>query len=81
MSSLKQLQHVMGEIVYFGYYCYLQQSVFRKNVFLTHTLLLFQSYRYNPTNISVIEWLGAYYIDSQFCEKAIQYFDRAAIIQ
>lgn len=41
----------------------------------------FQSYRYNPTNISVIEWLGAYYIDSQFCEKAIQYFERASIIQ
>ena len=41
----------------------------------------YDSYRYNPTNISVIEWLGAYYIDSQFCEKAVQYFERAAIIQ
>ncbi len=41
----------------------------------------YDSYRYNPTNISVIEWLGAYYIDSQYCEKAIQYFERAAIIQ
>ena len=41
----------------------------------------YDSYRYNPSNISVIEWLGAYYIDSQFCEKAIQYFERAAIIQ
>ncbi|KAI0213548.1 Intraflagellar transport 88 [Lamellibrachia satsuma] len=41
----------------------------------------YDSYRYNPSNISVIEWLGAYYIDSQFCEKAIQFFERAAVIQ
>ncbi|KAM5335166.1 intraflagellar transport protein 88 homolog isoform 4-T4 [Glossophaga mutica] len=40
-----------------------------------------QSYRYFPSNIEVIEWLGAYYIDTQFCEKAIQYFERAALIQ
>lgn len=46
-----------------------------------HYHFFFQSYRYNPSNISVIEWLGAYYIDSQFCEKAIQYFERASIIQ
>uniref|UniRef100_A0A674JC87 Intraflagellar transport protein 88 homolog n=1 Tax=Terrapene triunguis TaxID=2587831 RepID=A0A674JC87_9SAUR len=39
------------------------------------------SYRYFPSNIEVIEWLGAYYIDTQFCEKAIQYFERAALIQ
>uniref|UniRef100_A0A9J7Y3A8 Intraflagellar transport 88 homolog n=1 Tax=Cyprinus carpio carpio TaxID=630221 RepID=A0A9J7Y3A8_CYPCA len=42
---------------------------------------LFQSYRYFPSNISVIEWLGAYYIDTQFCEKAIQYFERTTLIQ
>uniref|UniRef100_A0A4W5MX70 Uncharacterized protein n=2 Tax=Hucho hucho TaxID=62062 RepID=A0A4W5MX70_9TELE len=36
-----------------------------------------QSLRYSPSNIDVIEWLGAYYIDTQFCEKAIQYFERA----
>ncbi|XP_076787054.1 intraflagellar transport protein 88 homolog isoform X5 [Arvicanthis niloticus] len=40
-----------------------------------------QSYRYFPSNIEVIEWLGAYYIDTQFCEKAIQYFERASLIQ
>ncbi|XP_064596903.1 intraflagellar transport protein 88 homolog isoform X2 [Liolophura sinensis] len=39
------------------------------------------SYRYFPSNIDVIEWLGAYYIDSQFCEKAIHYFERAALVQ
>ncbi|CAB1328871.1 unnamed protein product [Coregonus sp. 'balchen'] len=31
-----------------------------------------ESFRYFPSNIDVIEWLGAYYIDTQFCEKAIQ---------
>ncbi|KAK3569165.1 hypothetical protein QTP86_025989 [Hemibagrus guttatus] len=41
----------------------------------------FSSFRYFPSNIHVIEWLGAYYIDTQFCEKAIQYFERATLIQ
>lgn len=41
----------------------------------------YDSYRHLPSNIPVIEWLGAYYIDSQFCEKAIHYFERAAIVQ
>ncbi|XP_006822667.1 intraflagellar transport protein 88 homolog [Saccoglossus kowalevskii] len=41
----------------------------------------YESYRYFPSNIEIIEWLGAYYIDSQFCEKAIHYFERAAVIQ
>lgn len=40
-----------------------------------------QSFRYYPSNIDVIEWLGAYYIETQFCEKAIQYFERATLIQ
>ena len=40
-----------------------------------------QSYRYFPSNIEVIEWLGAYYIDAQFSEKAVSYFERAAIMQ
>ncbi|XP_064229601.1 intraflagellar transport protein 88 homolog isoform X6 [Aotus nancymaae] len=40
-----------------------------------------ESYRYFPCNIEVIEWLGAYYIDTQFWEKAIQYFERASLIQ
>ncbi|XP_071956523.1 intraflagellar transport protein 88 homolog isoform X2 [Antedon mediterranea] len=41
----------------------------------------YESYRYFPSNISIIEWLGAYFIDSQFVEKAIQFFERAAVIQ
>ncbi|CAJ0929151.1 unnamed protein product, partial [Ranitomeya imitator] len=40
-----------------------------------------ESYRYFPSNIEVIEWLGAYYIDKKFCEKAVKYFERAALIQ
>ncbi|XP_014020194.1 interleukin-17D isoform X2 [Salmo salar] len=42
--------------------------------------VLVQSLRYSPSNIDVIEWLGAYYIDTQFCEKAVQYFERATLI-
>uniref|UniRef100_A0A914XBJ9 Intraflagellar transport 88 n=1 Tax=Plectus sambesii TaxID=2011161 RepID=A0A914XBJ9_9BILA len=41
----------------------------------------YDSYRYFPSNIEVIEWLGAYYIDAQFSEKAVSYFERAAIMQ
>jgi len=41
----------------------------------------FDSYRYFPSNVEVIEWLGAYFIDSQLAEKAIGYFERAAIMQ
>ncbi|KAE8299755.1 Intraflagellar transport protein 88-like protein [Larimichthys crocea] len=41
----------------------------------------YESFRYYPSNIDVIEWLGAYYIETQFCEKAIQYFERATLIQ
>lgn len=41
----------------------------------------YDSYRYFPSNIAVIEWLGVYYIESQFPEKAVQYFERAAIVQ
>uniref|UniRef100_A0A665V1X7 Intraflagellar transport 88 homolog n=1 Tax=Echeneis naucrates TaxID=173247 RepID=A0A665V1X7_ECHNA len=40
----------------------------------------YESFRYFPSNIDVIEWLGAYYIETQFCEKAIQYFERATLI-
>uniref|UniRef100_A0A8D3A4Z0 Intraflagellar transport 88 homolog n=1 Tax=Scophthalmus maximus TaxID=52904 RepID=A0A8D3A4Z0_SCOMX len=40
-----------------------------------------ESFRYFPSNIDVIEWLGAYYIETQFCENAIQYFERATHIQ
>ncbi|KAK9537217.1 hypothetical protein VZT92_004852 [Zoarces viviparus] len=41
----------------------------------------YESFRYFPSNIDVIEWLGAYYIETMFCEKAIPYFERATLIQ
>uniref|UniRef100_A0A8C4WWF6 Intraflagellar transport 88 homolog n=1 Tax=Eptatretus burgeri TaxID=7764 RepID=A0A8C4WWF6_EPTBU len=40
----------------------------------------FESYRYFPAHMPVIEWLGASYINCQFYEEAIQYFERAAFI-
>ncbi|KAL7063131.1 hypothetical protein AAHC03_01776 [Spirometra sp. Aus1] len=41
----------------------------------------YDSFKYYPCNFEVIEWLGAYYIESQFCEKSITYFERAALMQ
>ncbi|XP_056633007.1 intraflagellar transport protein 88 homolog [Diorhabda sublineata] len=39
------------------------------------------SYRYYPANLSVIDWLGSYYIELQVVEKALVYFEKAAIMQ
>ncbi|VDM08134.1 unnamed protein product [Wuchereria bancrofti] len=41
----------------------------------------YDSYRYFPSNISTIEWLGAYYIDAQYPEKAAIYFEKASIME
>ncbi|CAI4226801.1 unnamed protein product [Auanema sp. JU1783] len=41
----------------------------------------YDSYRYFPSNIKIIEWLGAYYIETQFSEKALLYFEKASIMQ
>ena len=41
----------------------------------------FQAFKYFPSNISTISWLGAYYIDAQFVEKAMHYFEKAALVQ
>lgn len=51
------------------------------NLIFNIACVALQSFRYFPSNIEVIEWLGAYYIETQFCEKAIQYFERATLIQ
>ena len=40
-----------------------------------------EAYRYFPGNLSTLEWMGAYYIESQFPEKAIQYFKKASAVQ
>uniref|UniRef100_A0A8C6LGF7 Intraflagellar transport 88 n=1 Tax=Nothobranchius furzeri TaxID=105023 RepID=A0A8C6LGF7_NOTFU len=39
-----------------------------------------ESFRLFPCKIDVIEWLGVHYIESQFFEKATQYFERATLI-
>ncbi|XP_066250634.1 intraflagellar transport protein 88 homolog [Euwallacea similis] len=39
------------------------------------------SFRYYPGNLSVIEWLGSYYIEMQVLEKALTYFEKAALMQ
>ncbi|CAI5456116.1 unnamed protein product [Caenorhabditis angaria] len=41
----------------------------------------YDSYRYFPSNMKVIEWMGAYYIENQFAEKATNYFEKASIMQ
>ncbi|XP_076068805.1 intraflagellar transport protein 88-like protein nompB isoform X2 [Oratosquilla oratoria] len=41
----------------------------------------FDSYRYFPSNLEVIDWLGSYFIEHQVAEKAIVYFERAALMQ
>ena len=46
-----------------------------------HVLPWLQSFRYCPSNIEVISWLGAYYMESHFVDKAIGYFERASFIQ
>lgn len=40
-----------------------------------------EAYRLNPNDITVITWMGAYYIESHFFEKAIEFFQRAALVQ
>uniref|UniRef100_G3RHK9 Intraflagellar transport protein 88 homolog n=1 Tax=Gorilla gorilla gorilla TaxID=9595 RepID=G3RHK9_GORGO len=60
--------------------CFLKlHSILRNSAEVLYQIA--NSYRYFPCNIEVIEWLGAYYIDTQFWEKAIQYFERASLIQ
>ena len=39
------------------------------------------SYRYFPSNLEVIDWLGSYFIEMQVSEKAIGYFERASLMQ
>lgn len=39
------------------------------------------NFRYFPSNLEVIDWLGSYFIEMQVSEKAIGYFERAALMQ
>ncbi|XP_068507637.1 intraflagellar transport protein 88 homolog [Syngnathus scovelli] len=40
-----------------------------------------ESFRLFPCNMEVIEWLAAYYVQTQLYEKAIHYFERAILMQ
>ena len=42
---------------------------------------MYESYRYYPSSIDTIAWLGAYYVDAQFIEKALTYFERAVQVE
>lgn len=39
------------------------------------------SYRYHPSNISVVSWLGYYYAECDVHEKAVIFFERAVLIE
>uniref|UniRef100_A0AC34QRK3 Intraflagellar transport 88 n=1 Tax=Panagrolaimus sp. JU765 TaxID=591449 RepID=A0AC34QRK3_9BILA len=41
----------------------------------------YNSYRMFPADIEVIEWMGAYYLDTQFPDKAVNYFEKAALLE
>lgn len=38
----------------------------------------FEAFQNDATNPTVLEWLGGYYVESQFYEKAIPYFEKVA---
>lgn len=42
---------------------------------------LFQSYRYYPSNLEVLDWLGAYFVEMKVPEKAVDYFEQASLMQ
>ncbi|UMM39847.1 hypothetical protein L5515_016731 [Caenorhabditis briggsae] len=41
----------------------------------------YDSYRYFPSNLDTVEWLASYYLETQFSEKSISYFEKAALMQ
>ncbi|XP_069680565.1 intraflagellar transport protein 88 homolog [Periplaneta americana] len=41
----------------------------------------YDSFRYYPSNLEVLDWLGSYFIEHQVAEKALGYFERAALMQ
>ncbi|XP_077393350.1 intraflagellar transport protein 88 homolog isoform X1 [Festucalex cinctus] len=40
-----------------------------------------ESFQLFPCNVEVIEWLAAYYVQTQLFEKAVHFFDRAILMQ
>lgn len=51
--------------------------------FLVHFInfSLFQSYRHYPSNLEVLDWLGAYFVEMKVPEKAVDYFEQASLMQ
>lgn len=41
----------------------------------------YESYKLFPGDLNAIEWLSHYYLESQFPEKALNYFERAILIE
>nr|CDS33816.2 intraflagellar transport protein 88 [Hymenolepis microstoma] len=41
----------------------------------------YDSFKYYPCNIDVIEWLAAYYVESQLYEKSITFIQQAVLMQ
>lgn len=39
------------------------------------------AYRCDPNNIAALEWLGAFSVESQYLEKAIEFFRKGALVQ
>lgn len=40
-----------------------------------------EAHRYHPVNLNVISWLGVWYVKREMYEQAIEYFERAALVQ
>ena len=40
-----------------------------------------ESHRYSPVNLNVISWLGVWYVKREMYDEAIEYFERAALVQ
>uniref|UniRef100_A0A7E4VAE4 TPR_REGION domain-containing protein n=1 Tax=Panagrellus redivivus TaxID=6233 RepID=A0A7E4VAE4_PANRE len=41
----------------------------------------YNSHRMYPADIEIIGWMGAYYLDTQFPDKAVNYFQKAALLE
>jgi len=43
--------------------------------------LMLQSNRYFPSNLEVLSWLGAYYVECEVYEQAIRFYEGAVLVQ
>lgn len=62
---------------YFDVLSFLYSSIFFFNLCIFH----FQAYRHNPCDISTLEWLASYYIETQYPEKAVEFCAQAALVR